>query len=188
MTAMTKGRASALVWLSNQFRRDLQFSNIFIVEASATAAYLATTALLAARNAPVPQGLCVLIAACLAYAALFCAKVALVIYLERQGGDARQFCASDRLVTTGAYALSRNPVYVLSLAQSAAWSLGLLGLGLGEWINAIVAGLAAMSLLYAHYWGMDRLIVPHEEAALRGKHPEAFATYCAHVNRWFGRR
>lgn len=185
--AVDKARASALAWLSRRIGRNLQFSRIFLVELGFTGAYLAATALLIFFNAPSSSELLPPIALSLAYAALFFYKIALVHYLERRGGDAREFRASERLVTTGAYALSRNPVYVLSLAQSLVWSLGLVLLGVPGPRGFCAAALAALTLLYGHFLALDQLIVPHEEAALRGRHPEAFAAYCARVGRWFGR-
>lgn len=183
-----EGRA-AVVWLCDRVRNDLQFSRIFLVDLAATAAYCATTALLLALHAATAQSLPPLAFAAMGYAVSLGVKVALVVYLERRGGDARQFVGSERLVTSGPYAVSRNPVYVLALAQSFFWSLGLLALGLAAGgACAGLAALAAPTLLYGHYWGMDALVIPYEEMALRAKHPDAFAAYCARVHRWFGRR
>ena len=177
-----------LAFLKERMRRDLQFSRIFLVDFAASAAYAAATLFLIALSEPKPLGAGALIFAGLAYTVLFSLKILLVIYLEKRGGDAREFVGSDTLVTSGVYAFSRNPVYVISLLQSLAWSLGLIGLVAAAHCCAWLGYLLAPTLLYAHYWGMDRLIVPNEEAALRARHPEAFAAYCARVNRWFGRR
>lgn len=185
--AVDKARASAAAWFSRRIGRNLQFSRIFLVELAFTAAYLGATALLVFFDAPSSSELLAPIALSVAYAALFFYKIALVHYLEWRGGDAREFRASDQLVTTGAYALSRNPVYVLSLAQSLVWSVGLVLLGATAPRGFCAAALAAPTLLYGHFLALDRLIVPHEEAALRSRHPEAFAAYCARVSRWFGR-
>lgn len=182
-----RGRSALLNFLADRVRRDLQFSNIFRVDFAAALAYTAATLYLLARNDLFPHAAPVLLALVAAYAVLHVVKILLVIYLERRGGDAREFVGSERLVTSGVYAFSRNPVYVLSLVQSFVWSLILVCLGAGH-ANAWLAHALALTLLYAHYWGMDRLIVPHEEAALRRKHPEEFAAYCARVRRWFGRR
>ncbi len=133
------------------------------------------------------RGTSALFLAGLAYAILFVLKILLVVDLERRGGDAREFVGSETLVTEGFYAYSQNPVYVVTLLQSLAWSLGLFGLALADYPSGLSFA-AASALLYAHYWAIDRLVVPHEEAALRAKHPDAFAAYCARVNRWLGRR
>jgi protein-S-isoprenylcysteine O-methyltransferase Ste14 len=182
--AVDKARPSALAWLSRRFYRDLEFSRIFLVEFSVTAAYVAATALVILLDAP--SSVEPLVPLVLAYSALFFLKIALVFYLERRGGDAREFGEPDQLVKTGAYALSRNPVYLISLAQSFVWSLGLCGLVVAGRLGIVAATFAAPALLYAHFMAMDRLIVPYEETALRGRHPEAFAAYCARVHRWFG--
>lgn len=184
MSETLTGEQASLVRLAaRRVWRDLEFSRIFWVEFAATASFGATTALLAALHAPTVLGLQALMAAALAYALLLAIKVALLLSLEKRGGNAREFMAAE-LVTTGVYALSRNPVYVVSLAQSLAWSLGLLGLGTASLPSGVLACLAAPALLYGHYWGIDRLIVPNEEAALRAKHPKVFESYCARVNRW----
>jgi protein-S-isoprenylcysteine O-methyltransferase Ste14 len=181
-----KPRAPILAVFAQRFRQDLQFSRIFLVDLAASAAYTATTLLLLGLAAPGPFGAYAISAAALGWALFLTLKILLVFYLERRGGDAREFVGSETLVTSGVYALSRNPVYVMSLLQSLCWSLGLAGVGFGGHPGGALACVAAATLLYGHYWGMDRLIVPHEEAALRRKHPEAFAAYCARVNRWFG--
>lgn len=181
-------RASILGFVAQRFRQDLQFSRIFLVDFVACAAYAAMTLLLLGLADPTLQGARALIFAGLGWIVFFVLKILLVVYLEKRGGDAREFVGSETLVTSGVYAFSRNPVYVMSLLQSLCWSLGLVGLGLGGHPYAWLACLAAPALLYGHYWGMDRLIVPNEEAALRAKHPEEFAAYCARVNRWFGPR
>jgi hypothetical protein len=160
--AVDKARASALAWLSRRFYRDLQFSRVFLVELSATAAYVAATALVILLDAPSSAE--PLVPLVVAYSALFFLKIALVFYLERRGGD----------------------VYLISLFQSFVWSVGLCGLGSAGGLCFVAATFAAPALLYGHFLAMDRLIVPYEEAVLRGRSPEAFAAYCARVHRWFG--
>jgi protein-S-isoprenylcysteine O-methyltransferase Ste14 len=179
---------SLVAFLADRVRRDLQFSRIFLVDLAACAAYTASTLLLLGLAVPTVQGVGALIFAGLGWVLLFVLKIALVVYLEKSGGDAREFIGSETLVTTGVYTFSRNPVYVMSLLQSFCWSLGLVGLGHSGHPYAGLAYAAAPALLYGHYWGMDRLIVPNEEAALRARHPEEFAAYCAKVNRWLGRK
>lgn len=180
--------AAFLALTARRVRQDLQFSRIFLVDLSATAAYGATTLLLLAWGDATSQSTRALCVAGAAYVSLLLLKIGLVVYLEKRGGDARQFIGSETLVTSGVYAFSRNPVYAVSLLQSLAWSLGLIGFGLGGAGLCPLTLLAAAALLYGHFWGMDRLIVPHEEEALRARHPEAFGAYCARVNRWLGWR
>lgn len=187
--SMSEGheRSTLLSLLVQRVRRDLQFSNIFRVDFAASMAYSAVTIHLLLANELSPRAAPVLMALAVVYAALHVIKIGLVCYLERSGGDARQFVGSDQLVTSGFYAYSRNPVYLLSLLQSFVWSLILICLAAGH-PGAWIAYALAPLLLYAHYWGIDRLIIPHEEAALSRRHPEAFVAYCARVRRWIGRR
>ncbi|RTL86480.1 MAG: hypothetical protein EKK29_09680 [Hyphomicrobiales bacterium] len=187
--AQTKGRVPFLALAVRRLRQDLQFSRIFLVDLAATSAYAAATLLLLHLSAPTPQGARAVLVAGAVYGLMLALKLGLVVYLEKRGGDARQFVGSETLVTSGVYAFSRNPVYVVSLLQSLAWSLGLIGVCLtSEAPCALTLLMTAAALLYGHYWGMDRLIVPNEEAALRARHPDEFANYCARVNRWLGRR
>lgn len=181
-------RVSFLGFVAYRVRRDLQFSRIFLVDFVASGAYAAMTLLLLALRWPPEQGAVALICAGIGYALFLAIKILLVVYLEKCGGDARAFVGSSKLVTHGVYAFSRNPVYVVSLIQSLCWSLGLIGLGFTGHPYAALAWLSAPALLYGHYWGMDRLIVPNEEAALQATHPAEFAAYCARVNRWIGWR
>jgi protein-S-isoprenylcysteine O-methyltransferase Ste14 len=187
LSADNKG-SSVLGVIARRIRQDLQFSRIFLVDFAASASYAAATLILLGLADPTERGACALILAALGWLSFFVLKILLVVYLEKRGGDAREFVGSETLVTSGVYALSRNPVYVMSLLQSLCWSLGLVGLGLSGHPYAGLAFFAAPVLLYGHWWGMDQLIVPHEEAALRAKHGDAFAAYCAKVNRWLGRR
>lgn len=187
LSADNKG-SSILGFIARRIRQDMQFSRIFLVDFTASASYAAATLLLLSLADPTEGGARALILAALGWVFFFVLKILLVVYLEKRGGDAREFVGSETLVTSGVYALSRNPVYVMSLLQSLCWSLGLVGLGVNGQPYAFLAYAAAPALLYGHWRGMDRLIVPHEEAALRARHPDEFAAYCARVNRWFGRR
>lgn len=178
------GRRNLLTSFVARARRDLQFSRIFCVDfiiallyASATIYYLVVSTFPSQLDAA-------LLALAGSYFVVHMAKIWLIVDLERRGGDAREFVGSDRLVTSGVYAVSRNPVYVLSLAQSFLWSLIIVGLG--SRTQSVMPPIVAAALLYAHYWGMDRLIIPNEEAALRARHPQVFADYCKRVRRWFG--
>ncbi|WBK02169.1 methyltransferase family protein [Methylocystis parvus] len=189
MNLSVDNKSSAiLTFVVRRIRQDLQFSRIFLVDFAASASYAATTLILLSLGDPTEGGARALIFAAMGWVLFFVLKILLVIYLERRGGDAREFVGSKTLVTSGVYGLSRNPVYVMSLLQNLCWSLGLIGLGASGHPFACLAFLAAPALLYGHWWGMNRLIVPHEEAALRKKHGAAFDAYCAKVNRWFGPR
>ncbi len=171
---------------ARRLRADLQFSRIFLVDLMASGGYVLAT-LAAARDAATSGGVEIIVGLAACYALLQIAKIFLVIGLEQRGGDAREFVGSGALVTDGPFALSRNPTYVLSIAQSALWSVLLVILGYGQPAAPVFHALAA-ALLYGHFWGVDRLVIPHEEAALRRAHPQAFDAYAASVPRWLGRQ
>lgn len=181
------GRSELWQFLQDRVKRDLQFSNIFLVDLTVSMAYALSTVVLLSRNELSP-GAALGVAICvLTYAALHVGKVMLIVHLEKQGGDARQFVGSEQLVTEGVYGWSRNPVYLISLVQSLFWSLGLICLT-ADTPDRMFGFVLAPLLVYAHYWGQDRLIIPNEEAALLQRHPVDFPAYCARVNRWFGRK
>ena len=79
---------------------------------------------------------------------------------------------ADELATWGPYALVRNPLYVGN---------GLIGLG-WAWISGNVATIIFVVAFWALY---DLLIVPHEEAFLRGKFGAQYEDYCTRVGRFF---
>lgn len=115
----------------------------------------------------------------LAGAGLICTGLLLVILARRQ--FARQGQPTDpgqptgALVTSGVFAISRNPLYLggicllggLALAANLPWALGML----------LPALLACHSLL----------IVP-EESYLAARFGQEYAAYRATVRRWLGRR
>lgn len=78
---------------------------------------------------------------------------------------------ASNLITSGVYAVSRNPIYlgdVLLLAAFAVW--------LGNLINVVfVAGFV---------WIMNRFQIAAEEQALQALFGERYVTYCARVGRW----
>ena len=57
-----------------------------------------------------------------AIALCYFGKVFIIGFLNRRGGDARTYVISSDLVTTGLYAYSRNPTYLLTLVQDLLWS------------------------------------------------------------------
>jgi len=182
--SLVENTETLLGFVGRRVRQDLQFSAIFTVDLVASFAYVAATLLLLqnADLALLPQ-----IASLAAlYGALHFGKMWLIVELERRGGDAREFVGSNHLVTSGVYGWSRNPVYVISLAQSGLWSLVVVALALGQ-MSPLMAAVLGFALFYAHYWGMDRLIIPNEEAALKAVHPQEFAAYAGKVRRWVGR-
>ena len=119
--------------------------------------------------------------------ACYVGKVLVIAHLDRRGGDARTYVKSSALVTDGPYGWSRNPTYALAMLQFLLWAalaLYLLALGPWRWTLAIAAiGLPAFFFLVN-----DRVVMPSEEAMLRGLHPVEYDAYAARVRRWFGRK
>lgn len=85
--------------------------------------------------------------------------------------DPRHPERSGRLVTTGIYRWSRNPMYL-------GFVLVLVGMAVAL---QTPAGLV-LAVLTAGY--LDRFQIRPEERRLRQRFPSEFATYCAVVRRW----
>lgn len=79
---------------------------------------------------------------------------------------------SDRLITSGPYSLSRNPLYFFSL-------LGGLGVGLCSETLTIPAVILAVFALYYP------TVIRWEEEKLLMKHPKEYAEYCRITPRFF---
>jgi protein-S-isoprenylcysteine O-methyltransferase Ste14 len=79
--------------------------------------------------------------------------------------------ANNRLVTTGAFALTRNPMYL---------ALTLATLGAAVWVGQPLMYLAPLLM----YLVADRVFIPFEEAKMRRQFGEQFDAYCARVRRW----
>jgi protein-S-isoprenylcysteine O-methyltransferase Ste14 len=126
-------------------------------------------------------------AACFAVLLVLCyaGKVAIIGSLNRGGGDARNYVISSGLVTTGLYAYSRNPTYLLTLVQCCVWSGLLLFLQAFAPFEPLVLA-AALLLPVVFFLIHDLWIIRREDAALRAAHPEEFDAYCAKVGRWIG--
>ncbi len=122
-----------------------------------------------------------------AVALCYLGKVFIIGFLNQRGGDARTYVISSDLVTTGLYAYSRNPTYLLTLVQYVLWSVLLLFLQLVARINPLAFALTLLAPV-VFFLVTDRVIITREDAALSAKHPEAFAAYAAQVGRWFGRK
>jgi protein-S-isoprenylcysteine O-methyltransferase Ste14 len=78
-----------------------------------------------------------------------------------------------RLVTTGLYRYSRNPMYVGVLLILCGWAIGL-----WSWPLALYATGVAIAV--------HLRVVLHEEPFLARAHPDAWPTYRARVGRWAG--
>lgn len=165
--------------------QDLQFSRIFLVDLAAGAALVASCYYyLVCVQVGVEHRMDDFFAAGLALG-FQVAKIFAVVDLERRGGSARQFYGSDQLVTDGLYSMSRNPTYVLSLCQSAMFAI-LLAILAGNPDSPKWGLYVAPLILIAHFFGIEKLVIPHEEAALAERHPEAYARYKSRVRRWIG--
>ncbi|HRW51102.1 MAG TPA: isoprenylcysteine carboxylmethyltransferase family protein [Caldilinea sp.] len=110
---------------------------------------------------------------------LVIAAVALVAAARRELARFRQPTdpghPTSKLVTTGVFAISRNPLYL-------GGALLLLGIALA--FNLLWAVLAvALATIICRY----ALIAP-EERYLAARFGTAYAEYCASVRRWLGRR
>jgi protein-S-isoprenylcysteine O-methyltransferase Ste14 len=114
-------------------------------------------------------------------------KFAIIRFLERRGGDARTYVESQALVTEGPYSWSRNPTYLFSCIQFLLWSGLFIFLQLLEPVQPGVLTMAMFAPVL-FFVVTDRIVIPHEERALKSAHPLAFAEYSEKVGRWFGRR
>ncbi|MEM9684082.1 MAG: isoprenylcysteine carboxylmethyltransferase family protein [Pseudomonadota bacterium] len=82
---------------------------------------------------------------------------------------------ADRLVTSGPFALSRNPIYLGN-------TLLLLGAA-GIFANLVFLPAALLNLML-----VDRLAIAREEAHLASRFGDAWRDYAARVPRWIGMR
>ena len=78
---------------------------------------------------------------------------------------------STALVTTGLYALSRNPIYVAD-------AIALVGVAL------LVGNAAAFLMVPFFVWYVDRFQIRPEERALRARFGSGYENYCRRVRRW----
>jgi protein-S-isoprenylcysteine O-methyltransferase Ste14 len=81
---------------------------------------------------------------------------------------------ASRLVVSGVYRMSRNPMYLGMVVLLSGWT----------WLLGSPIGLLAV-------WLFARILVivqiGSEEIALRDRFGESYVEYCQHVNRWIGR-
>lgn len=119
--------------------------------------------------------------------ACYVGKVLVIAHLDKAGGDARTYVKSSELVTDGPYSYSRNPTYLLAMAQFLLWAALAFYLQLfAPWRPLMLA--AAILLPTLFFFVNDRIVMPTEEAMLRRLHPEAFDAYARRVRRWIGRK
>lgn len=119
--------------------------------------------------------------------ACYVGKVLVIAHLDKAGGDARTYVKSSALVTDGPYAFSRNPTYLLAMAQFLLWAaLALYVQIFAPWRLTLIGAAVLLPALF--FLVNDRVVMPTEEAMLRRLHPEEFDAYARRVRRWFGRR
>lgn len=78
---------------------------------------------------------------------------------------------STRLVTSGIYRFSRNPMYLGLMFLLIAWAL---------WLNRYFAPLVMIGFVYY----LHRFQIRQEEKFLQQKFGELFTQYCQQVRRW----
>jgi len=110
--------------------------------------------------------------ALLASAGVFFIAVARIQRDMRLSLAASYFGAPSQLNTRGAFAWTRNPIYVAFLVP-----LSTLGL-LSAW--------AALAGLIFYVTVMTLFVISREEAELKKEFGAEYSTYCARVPRWFG--
>ena len=90
------------------------------------------------------------------------------------GTNIKTFDDPDQLVTTGAFAFTRNPMYL-------GFALMLAGIALA--LGSVVAWLGPVIFVIA----ADRWYIPFEERRMRAVFGIDYDNYHASVKRWFGR-
>ncbi len=78
---------------------------------------------------------------------------------------------ATRLITTGVFRLSRNPIYVADALLLAAWM---------AWLG----GLFNPLFILIFFWIIQQWQIVPEELALRALFGDDYARYCARVRRW----
>jgi protein-S-isoprenylcysteine O-methyltransferase Ste14 len=117
----------------------------------------------------------------------YAGKVLVIAHLDKRGGDARTYVKSASLVVDGPYGWSRHPTYALAMGQFLLWAaLAFYLLALGPWRWTLAC--AAVGLPALFFFVNDRVVMPSEEAMLRGLYPDDYEAYAARVRRWFGRK
>lgn len=96
---------------------------------------------------------------------------ALALRLAQTTLDPRYPLRATRLVASGIYRLTRNPIYLGALASLAGWVVHL-GQPLG------------LAILPFWVWYITRFQIRPEEAAMRERFGAAWVIYCARVRRW----
>ena len=164
-----------------------ELSPIFILDFISATAYVITTVYLFYMSPRTVHAIVEIeLIAVIVLGANF-AKIALLLLVERRGGDSRTFRRSLVLVTDGVYRYSRNPVYLITFVQNLLWSLVLLFRIIDRHESLIMFAVVAI-VPFIHFVGVNWLVIPKEEADLLQLHPITFSAYAKSVHRWIGRR
>lgn len=78
---------------------------------------------------------------------------------------------NNKLVTSGVYAITRNPMYL---------AMTLVSLGVAVWIGQPLMYLAPVLMFAVANW----IFIPFEETKMRRQFGDAFDAYCKRVRRW----
>jgi len=113
-----------------------------------------------------------IVAALLAFAFILGLVSLAQFFGSRTTIDPRKPHNSTKLVTKGAYGITRNPMYLALLLVLLAF-----GLYLGNAFNTLVA---AGFVMY-----MNRFQILPEEAALKKHFGKEYEQYCVRIRRWF---
>lgn len=106
----------------------------------------------------------------LASIALFFLTIVFIQWRMNLALKAQRFDEPRHLVSTGLFAVSRNPMYVCFLLPLSAWAL---------W-----SPLAAVVAVIAYVVAMNILVIRQEEAALRETFGAEYEDYASRVPRW----
>ena len=96
----------------------------------------------------------------------------LQFYLAKTTVDPKKPSKASKLVTTGIYGYSRNPMYLAMLLVLLAW-----GLWLGNAFNTLLAA------TFVGY--MNKFQIEPEERALTALFGKEYQQFCSQVRRWF---
>ncbi len=124
-----------------------------------------------ARVMPVPIGVAIPTLGGTVIAAALGLIVWALAVMMRAGNDPRPDRPDRAIVEHGPFRFSRNPIYLGFLLIAA--GLALRWGDLWGWVAVVVAQLA-----------LDRLVIAREEAYLRARFGEAYASYARRVRRW----
>ncbi len=165
----------------------IEFSPIFILDFISAMAYVIATVYLFYMSPRTVHAIGeIKLIAIIVLGANF-TKIALLLLIERRGGNSRTFRRSLVLVTNGVYRYSRNPVYLTTFVQNLLWSLVLLFRIIDRNESLVMIAVVA-TVPFIHFVAVNYLVIPKEEADLLQLHPITFSAYAKSVHRWIGRR